>query len=55
MVENLVPGPFLKSKYWSYLWINGLKFYKVYFYCIPSWGLLKYIETELQTTCFYLF
>ena len=24
------------------------------FYCIPSWGLSKYIESRLQTTCFYL-
>ena len=31
-----------------------LKFYTVYFYCMASWGLLKYIETKLQTTCFYL-
>ena len=23
-------------------------------YFIPSWGLLKYIETKLQTNCFYL-
>ena len=23
-------------------------------YCIPSWGLSKYIETKLQTACLYL-
>ena len=24
------------------------------FNCMPSWGLLKYIETKLQITCLYL-
>ena len=38
----------------AYLWINNLKFYTVRFYCMPSWGLSKYIEIKLQTTCFYL-
>ena len=23
-------------------------------YCIPTWGLLKYIKTKLQITCFYV-
>ena len=41
-----------KSKL-SYLWINYLKFYTVWFYWMPSWGLSKYIETNLQTTCCY--
>ena len=36
------------------IWMNSLKFYTVCFYCIPNWGLSKYIETKLQTTCFYL-
>ena len=31
-----------------------LNFYTVCFYCIPSWRLLKYIETKLQTTWLYL-
>ena len=31
-----------------------LKFYTVYFYYMTSWGLSKYNETKLQTTCFYL-
>ena len=31
-----------------------LKVYAVCYYCIPSWGLSKYIDTKLQTTCFYL-
>ena len=34
--------------------VHVLNFYTVCFYCIPSWGLSKYIETELQTTFFYL-
>ena len=24
------------------------------FYCMPTWGLWKYIETKPQITCFYL-
>ena len=31
----------------------NFKFYTV-FYCMPSWGLSKYIETKVQTICFYL-
>ena len=33
---------------------NSVKFYIVCFYCMLSWGLLKYIETKLPTTCFFL-
>ena len=36
------------------LWINSLKFCTVCFYCMASWGLSKYVETKLQTTCFHL-
>ena len=43
-----------KKKSWAYLWMNSLKIYEVCFYWMPSWGLSKYIETKLQTTCFYL-
>ena len=49
-----VPDPFLAKQNWVYLWINSLKFYTVYFRWILSWGLSKYIETKLQTTCFSL-
>ena len=28
-------------------------FYTVCFYCMPSWGLSKHIETKPQTTCLY--
>ena len=53
-VEKLVPDLFLKNWNWAYLWINILKFYKVCFYFVISWGLLKYKETKLQTTCCHL-
>ena len=54
MVEKLVPGLFLKNWNCPYHWVNGLKFYTVCFYFMTSWGLSKYIETKLQTTCFHL-
>ena len=44
---------FLKYQNLEKLWINSLKFYKVCFYCMPSWGLSKYIETNRQATYFY--
>ena len=46
------PRPF--SEKLKYLWIISLRFYTVSFYCMASWGLSKYIETKLQTTCFHL-
>ena len=45
---------FLKNQSWLYLWISNLRFYTVCFYCMPSRGLSKYIETKLHTTCFFL-
>ena len=36
----------------SNLWISNLQFYAVYFYCVPSWGLSKYIETKLHPFAF---
>ena len=33
---------------------NSLEFYTVCFYCMPNRGLSKFIETRVQTTCFYL-
>ena len=47
VVQKLVPDPFLKNENWAYLWINWLEFETVYFYCMPSWRLSKYIETRL--------
>ena len=42
------PRPFSdKLQLNIYLWINGLKVNTVCFCCMPSWGLSKYIETEL--------
>ena len=36
VAEKLVPDPFLKNQNCLYFWINGLKFYTVYFYCMPK-------------------
>ena len=49
------PRPFSKNQSWAYHWINSLKVYKICTYCIPSWGLLKYIKTKLRplTTTLY--
>ena len=47
IVHKLFPDPFLKNQSWEYLWINSLTFYTVFFYYMPSWRLLKYIETML--------
>ena len=54
VMKKLFPDPFLNNQFWAYPWIKSLKFYTVSFYCIPSWGLSKYIETKLKTTCFYI-
>ena len=54
VAEKIIPDAFLKRWNCAYLLINILKFYTVSFYCILSWGSPKYIETKLQTTCFYL-
>ena len=54
VVWKLVPDPFLKRKNRAFLWINIIKFYRVCIYCMLSWGLSKYIETKVQTTCYYL-
>ena len=53
-VEKLVTDPFLKSENWACLWINSLKFYAVFFHCMPSWGLSKYNETKILafTSCY---
>ena len=52
--RETIPRIFSKKSKLSNPWINSLKFYTVCFYCMPSWGLWKYIEIKLQTTCFYL-
>ena len=51
----LLPDPSLKIQNWAYFWINSPKFYySFFFFCMPIWGLSKYIETKLLTTRFYL-
>ena len=45
------PRSFSGKPNWAYLWINRLKFYRIRFYCMSSWGLSKYIDTNLQTNC----
>ena len=48
VIEKLFPEPFLKNKIGLY--INSLKFYTVYLYCMPSRGLSKYFGTKLKAT-----
>ena len=43
-VEVLFPDPLLKNQSWPELWINSQKFYTACFYCMPGWGLSKYIK-----------
>ena len=47
VAEKLFPDSFLENQNWVYIWINSLKFYTVYFYCMASWRLSKYIEAKL--------
>ena len=54
VVEKLFPDLSLKNQNWAYLWINIIKFYIFCFYCFPSWGLSKVIETKLHITCICL-
>ena len=51
VVEKVLPDPFLKSQIWAYTGINSLSF--IQFNFIACWGLMKYIQTKLQNTCFY--
>ena len=50
-VKILFQDPFQGNQYSAYLWINSLKFYTAWFYCMPSRGQWKYTETKPQTTC----
>ena len=47
-----IPRPFSENSKLSISLDNSLTFHTVYFHCIPSSGLSKYVETKLQTTCF---
>ena len=54
VAQKLFPVSFLKNQNLVYLWINSLKFYAAYFYCILIYELSKYSETKLLTTlCFF--
>ena len=53
VVRRLVPTPFLKSQNWAYLWINSLKFYTVWFYCMSKWRTTKTPKMLLSLTSLY--
>ena len=53
VVAKIFLDLFLTNQSWAYLWSNSLNFHTVCFYCMPSWGISKNIETKQQTTCFY--
>ena len=53
-LKILFQDPSVKNQNWACLWISSVKVYTACFYFIPGWGLSKYNETNLQTTCFYL-
>ena len=40
-MENLFLDPFVKAHNWTYHWISCVKFYAIYFYYMPNWGLSK--------------
>ena len=54
VLKRLFPNPFLKNQNWAYPWINSLYSLYSFFITFYSIGLLKYIKTKPQTTCFYL-
>ena len=51
--EEIIPRPFTKKSKLS-ISLDHTILVSVYFYCIPSSKLSKYIETKLQTTGSYL-
>ena len=53
--HKLFPDPSLKDQNWAYPWISILKFYTFCFYCLPSWGLSKMVETKLLQTSYKAF
>ena len=52
--KETIPRPFSKKSKLSISLDQYSKVLSILFYCLPSWGLFKMIETKLQTTCFYL-
>ena len=53
VVGKLLPDPFLKNKSWANLWSTVWIFIQFVFIVWQSWGIPKYIETKVLTTCFY--
>ena len=51
--ETIQFGHLIENQSLVYLCVYNLTFYLVYFYCMSSSGLSIYIETILQTICFY--
>ena len=50
--EKLVPDPFLKNQYCTYLWFSSLKFYKVCFYCESKLMTIYRIMLKLRCSLF---
>ena len=51
-MEILLWNTFLKNQNWAYLWINSQKFHTACFYCMPGWGLSKYIKLRCRPLAF---
>ena len=49
VVKKLISDAFIKNHHWTYLWINSLKCYKIYFYCMSK---SSFIKTKGLTTWF---
>ena len=49
-----IPRPLSKISKWSISLDQQCNVFSVCFYCMLIWGLLKYSDVKLQTTCFYL-
>ena len=52
VAEKLVPNPFLKNQNWSYLWINSLKFYTVYFIIYQVKGYRNIVNLSCRSLAF---
>ena len=52
VVEKPFPEPFLKNQNWVYLWVNSLRFYKVWFYWMPSEGYQNILKLNCRPLAF---
>ena len=52
VVEKLFPDTFLKNQNWPYLWINILKFYIFYFYCLQVEDYRNWLKLIWQPVAF---